>query len=68
MFRKKSTMESTPIDTLTDLRDTVYGGSWSKMLDDLRARVDRKPYNHKIVTQIKADIEAIEKIFVKTQR
>lgn len=54
-------MNSTPISKLTEIRDEIYGGSWNEMLVDLKHRLNKRPYNHRIEQQIKVDIKVIEK-------
>ncbi|MCF7974416.1 MAG: hypothetical protein K9N55_11415 [Phycisphaerae bacterium] len=55
------------VDQLTDehrmlvvLKSQLYGGSWSPMLDDLKNRLEGKPYIFKLVNRINDDIERIE--------
>jgi hypothetical protein len=63
------------VDLLTDehrmlvvLKSQLYGGSWSPMLDDLKNRLDGKPYIFKLINRINDDVERIEamKAFEKT--
>ena len=42
------------------LKSQLYGGQWEPMLDDLKNRLDGKPYIFKLVNRIKDDIERIE--------
>ena len=44
------------------LRDELYGGSWERMLEDLRYRRRRSSYIFKLVNRIQADIDRIEKL------
>ena len=44
------------------IRDELHGGSWERMLADLRARLNGHPYIPKMMGRIRADIEAIEDI------
>ena len=47
---------------LLTLRDELYGGSWSRMLDDLRDRLHGKPYIFKLANKIEEDIARIDKL------
>jgi hypothetical protein len=47
---------------LIALKVQLYGGSWEPMLDDLRNRLDGKPYIFKLVHRIQDDIERIEEM------
>jgi hypothetical protein len=42
------------------LKSQLYGGQWEPMLDDLKNRLEGKPYIFKLVNRIKDDIERIE--------
>lgn len=42
------------------LKSQLYGGQWEPMLDDLKNRLDGKPYIFKLVNRIRDDIERIE--------
>ena len=44
------------------LKHQLYGGSWEPMLDDLRNRLDGKPYIFKLANRIQDDIERIEQM------
>ena len=44
---------------LVILKAQLYGGSWEPMLDDLRNRLEGKPYIFKLANRIKDDIERI---------
>lgn len=44
------------------LQVELYEGSWQSMLDDLRNRLDGKPYIFKLANRIRDDIERIEKL------
>ncbi|MBI4835014.1 MAG: hypothetical protein HY811_09395 [Planctomycetes bacterium] len=48
--------------TLVTLRDELYGGSWARMIKDLRNRMEEKPYIFKLVNRIQADLRLIEKM------
>jgi hypothetical protein len=57
------------IDTMSDeqrmlviLKKQLYGGDWESMLDDLRNRLEGKPYIFKLASRIKDDIDRIEKL------
>jgi hypothetical protein len=47
---------------LVVLKAQLYAGSWEPMLDDLRNRLNGKPYIFKLVNRIQDDIERIEQI------
>ena len=47
---------------LVVLKSQLYGGSWDPMLDDLRNRLDGKPYIFKLANRIQDDIERIEQM------
>lgn len=47
---------------LVVLKKQLYGGQWEPMLDDLRNRLEGKPYIFKLVNRIQDDIERIEKM------
>ncbi len=44
------------------LKAQLYDGSWDPMLDDLRNRLDGKPYIFKLANRISDDIERIEQL------
>ena len=57
------------VDRLSDehrmlvvLKAQLYGGTWEPMLDDLKNRLEGKPYIFKLVNRIKDDIERIEQM------
>ena len=57
------------VDKLSDehrmlvvLKAQLYGGTWEPMLDDLKNRLEGKPYIFKLVNRIKDDIERIEQM------
>lgn len=58
-------MVKTSEQTLTEIRDEVYGGNWRDMLTDLQRRTSLKPYNHKLISRIEADIITIQNILEK---
>ena len=47
---------------LVILKAQLYGGTWEPMLDDLRNRLDGKPYIFKLVNRIQDDIKRIEQM------
>ena len=47
---------------LVILKSQLYGGSWEPMLDDLKNRLEGKPYIFKLVSRIKDDIERIQEM------
>jgi hypothetical protein len=47
---------------LVILKSQLYGGSWEPMLDDLKNRLEGKPYIFKLVNRIKDDIERIQEM------
>ena len=47
---------------LITLRDELYGGSWARMLEDLKDRLHGKPYIFKLVNRIEEDIARVEKL------
>lgn len=47
---------------LVVLREELYGGSWDRMLQDLRDRLRGRPYIFKLVNRIQEDIARIEKL------
>jgi hypothetical protein len=60
---EKFTSALTPEEKmLITLRDELYGGSWDRMLQDLRERLRGRPYIFKLVNRIQDDIERIEKL------
>jgi len=44
------------------LKAQLYEGSWEPMLDDLRNRLNGKPYIFKLANRIQDDIERIEQM------
>lgn len=47
---------------LVALRDELYEGSWERMLEDLRDRLDNRPFIFKLANRIESDVAAIEKM------
>ena len=47
---------------LVVLKSQLYGGSWEPMLDDLKNRLEGKPYIFKLVNRIKDDIVRIQEM------
>jgi len=52
---------------LVILKAQLYGGTWEPMLDDLRNRLEGKPYIFKLANRIKDDIERIEQMRIFEQ-
>ncbi len=57
------------IDGLSDehrmlviLKSQLYGGSWEPMFDDLKNRLEGKPYIFKLVNRINDDLERIQEM------
>ena len=46
------------------LKAQLYDGSWEPMLEDLRNRLNGKPYIFKLANRIQDDIERIERMAV----
>jgi hypothetical protein len=47
---------------LLDLKDQLYEGSWERILGDLKARMDNKPFIYKLSQTIARDLAAIERM------
>ncbi|MHC4265581.1 MAG: hypothetical protein ACYSUK_06570 [Planctomycetota bacterium] len=47
---------------LVVLKSQLYSDSWEPMLDDLRNRLEGKPYIFKLANRIQNDIERIEEM------
>ena len=47
---------------LVVLKSQLYGGSWEQMLDDLKNRLEGKPYIFKLVHRIQDDIVRIQEM------
>ena len=47
---------------LITLRDELYEGSWELMREDLRDRLEKRPYIFKLSSRIEADVAAIERM------
>ena len=47
---------------LVVLKARLYGGSWQPMLEDLKNRLEGKPYIFKLANRIKDDVERIEEM------
>jgi hypothetical protein len=47
---------------LIELKEKLYEGSWEKVMGDLRARLENRPYIFKLSQKIGRDLEAIEKM------
>lgn len=53
---------------LIDLKEQLYEGSWERILQDLRARQEGKPYIFKLSKAILRDIDAIERLKAYEER
>ncbi len=47
---------------LVVLKRELYEGSWSEMLEDLKARMEGRPYIFKLAQRISDDLERIAKL------
>ncbi len=47
---------------LVIIRDELYGGSWDEMTEDLKARLEQRPYVLKLTGRIESDIERIVRL------
>jgi hypothetical protein len=47
---------------LVVLKSQLYGGTWEPMLDDLKNRLEGKPYIFKLVNRIKDDVARIQEM------
>lgn len=47
---------------LLQLKEHLYEGSWERILDDLKARLNDKPYIFKLSQTIVRDVAAIERM------
>lgn len=47
---------------LVIIRDELYSGSWHEMLEDLRARLESRPYVLRLSGRIESDIERITRL------
>jgi hypothetical protein len=47
---------------LIDLKEQLYEGSWERMLEDLKARLENRPYIYKLSQAISRDLAAIERM------
>lgn len=47
---------------LLDLKDQLYEGSWDRILGDMKARLENKPYMYKLGQTISRDMAAIERM------
>jgi hypothetical protein len=47
---------------LLDVKTQLYDGSWDGILEDLRARMEGKPYVFKLSKTIARDIAAVERM------
>ncbi len=53
---------------LVVLRSELYEGRWQEMTDDLRARLDGRPYIFKLAHRITDDLSRIERLSDFEQR
>ena len=53
---------STEDKMLVVLKTQLYGGKWQPMYDDLKNRLQGKPYIFKLANRINDDIERIEQM------
>lgn len=53
---------STEHKMLVVLKSQLYGGKWEPMLDDLKNRLEGKPYIFKLANRINDDIERIKEL------
>ncbi|MGD0784456.1 MAG: hypothetical protein ABR969_01400 [Sedimentisphaerales bacterium] len=65
--RKKTVMEyikslSAEHKMLIILKNQLYGGKWEPMYQDLKNRLEGKPYIFKLANRINDDIERIEQM------
>jgi len=49
-------------EQLLILRDFLYEGDWSEMLQDLKDRQNGKPFIFKLKTRIEEDLQRIERL------
>ncbi len=47
---------------LITLRDELYGGSWERMEQDLKDRLEGKPYIFKLANRIEEDLVRLERL------
>ena len=53
---------STEHKMLVVLKTQLYGGKWQPMYDDLKNRLEGKPYIFKLANRINDDVERIEEM------
>ena len=51
---------SEKIKMLLQLRKELYGGSWGKMREDLKIRLEKRPHVYTIVERIEEDLPRID--------
>jgi 6-phosphogluconate dehydrogenase len=56
-----------PQRMLVILKAQLYGGQWEPMLEDLKNRLEGKPYIFKLANRIKDDVERIRRLEVFEQ-
>lgn len=49
-------------------RDALYGGSWDRMLADLRLRLTQRPYIFKLFERIREDVATVEAIMARGKK
>ena len=47
---------------LLSLKNHLYEGSWERIVEDLRARLEEKPYIYKLSKTITRDLAAVERM------
>ena len=47
---------------LVDLKDLLYEGSWDRVVSDLRAARENRPYVYRLSNTIERDLKAIERM------
>ena len=47
---------------LVDLKDLLYEGSWDRVVSDLTAAQEKKPYIYRLSNAIDRDLKAIERM------
>ena len=53
---------------LIQLKEQLYEGSWDRVLEDLKSRLNNKPYIFKLSQFIARDVAAIERMKAYEQR
>lgn len=60
-MKKKLETSATSVKTLKAVRDHLYGGSWNRMVSDMRKRMSKKPVLANLNQRLEADIKRIQK-------